>query len=149
MLRIGRLTDYAIVLATRLAERDGASATAGDLAKLTGIPQPTVAKLLKTLTANGLLRSIQGRRGGYVLARPPAVIGLTEIIEAIEGRIALTECHRAGGDCLIQRHCRVHGHWRVINRALRDALQAIRLADLLAPTLPAERVAGAWGGVPG
>lgn len=144
MLRISRLTDYAIVLATRLAARDGVSATAGDLAKITGIPGPTVAKLLKALTAGGLLRSIQGCQGGYVLARPPASIGLTEIIETVEGRIALTECHRTDGDCGIMENCQVHRHWQVINRTLREALQAIRLADLLAPAPPAARAAKAW-----
>jgi FeS assembly SUF system regulator len=130
MLRLGRLTDYAIVLSATLADRNGACATARALSRETGISRPTVIKLLKILTGAGLARSIQGRHGGYALARTPADIGLTEIIEAVEGRIALTECNREAGACAIQESCLTHRHWLVINRALRQALTGVRLADL-------------------
>ena len=130
MLRLGRLTDYAIVLSASLAERNGACATARSLSEETGIPRPTVIKLLKILTAAGLAYSTQGRHGGYSLARTPADIGLTEIIEAVEGRIALTECNREVGACGIQESCLTRRHWLVINRAFREALAGIRLADL-------------------
>lgn len=134
MLRLGRLTDYAIVLSATLAERNGACATAGALSEETGIPRPTVIKLLKILTGAGLACSTQGRHGGYALARTPADIGLTEIIEAVEGRIALTECNREAGACGIQDSCLTHRHWLVINRAIRQALAGIRLADLARAT---------------
>ena len=133
MLRLGRLTDYAIVLSTTLAERDGYSATARDLSQQTGIPRPTVIKLLKLLTRAQVLRSSQGRAGGYALARPPSGIGLTDVIEAIEGHIGLTECSRDSGKCEIQDHCPTHRHWLVINRAVREALQDICLSDLAGP----------------
>jgi FeS assembly SUF system regulator len=134
MLRLGRLTDYAIVLCAALAERNGACATARALSRETGIPRPTVIKLLKVLTAAGLAHSTQGRHGGYALARTPDDIGLTEIIEVVEGRIALTECNREAGACGIQESCLTHRHWLVINRALREALAGIRLADLAGAT---------------
>jgi len=130
MLRLGRLTDYAIVLSTMLAEREGYGATARDLSERTGIPWPTVVKLLKLLTRARVLRSSQGRGGGYVLARPPARIGLAELIEAVEGHIGLTECSLDSGNCSIQGHCPTHRHWPVISRAVRTALQEICLADL-------------------
>jgi FeS assembly SUF system regulator len=134
MLRLGRLTDYAIVLSASLAERNGACATARSLSEETGISGPTVIKLLKILTAAGLAHSTQGRHGGYALARTPDEIGLTEIIEAVEGRIALTECNRETGACGIQHRCQTRRHWLVINRALREALAGIRLADLAGAT---------------
>jgi FeS assembly SUF system regulator len=134
MLRLGRLTDYAIVLSASLAERNDACATARSLSEETGISGPTVIKLLKILTAAGLARSTQGRHGGYSLARTPADIGLTEIIEAVEGRIALTECNREAGACRIQNRCLTRRHWLVINRAFREALAGIRLADLAGAT---------------
>jgi FeS assembly SUF system regulator len=134
MLRLGRLTDYAIVLSASLAERNDACATARSLSEETGISGPTVIKLLKILTAAGLARSTQGRHGGYSLARTPADIGLTEIIEAVEGRIALTECNREVGACRIQNRCLTRRHWLVINRAFREALAGIRLADLAGAT---------------
>jgi len=130
MLRLGRLADYAIVLCASLAEQQDASTTARSLARETGIPPPTVIKLLKLLTAAGLTRSTQGRHGGYALARPPAGIGLTEIIETVQGPIALTECSREVGLCGIQGSCQTQRHWLAINRAFREALAGIRLADL-------------------
>ena len=137
MLRLARLTDYAILIAASLAERGGDSASARDLAQATGIPWPTVVKLLKLLTAAGVLRSSMGRGGGYALARSPDGIGLIEVIEAVEGPLGLTECSRETGDCRIQDACVTARHWLVINRAVRDALQGIRVADLTAsaPTL--------------
>lgn len=137
MLRLARLTDYAILIAASLAERDGDSASARDLAQATGIPWPTVVKLLKRLTASGVLRSSVGRSGGYALARSPDGIGLIEVIEAVEGPLGLTECSRETGNCWIQDACVTCRHWLVINRAVRDALQGIRVADLTAsaPTL--------------
>jgi len=133
MLRLGKLTDYAIVLSTVLVERDRHSATARDLSQETGIPWPTVVKLLKLLTRARILRSSQGREGGYGLARPPADIGLAELIEAVEGHIGLTECSREFGNCGIQDHCPTHRHWLLISRAVRRALQNICLADLAGP----------------
>jgi Rrf2 family protein len=105
-------------------------ATARVLSEETGIPRPTVIKLLKILAAAGLARPTQGRHGGYALACTPADIGLTEVIEVVEGRIALTECNRAAGACGIEDSCLTNRHWLVINRALRQALAGIRLADL-------------------
>lgn len=134
MLRLGRLTDYAIVLSATLAEHDGSTATARALSQETGIPRPTVIKLLKILTVAGLARSTQGRYGGYALARSPTGIGLAEIIETVEGPIALTECSRQSGLCGIEDSCLTHRHWLVINQALREALEGIRLADLAGPT---------------
>jgi len=133
MLRLSRLTDYAIVLSASLAERNG-YASASALSRETGISCPTVIKLLKILIAAGVVHSIQGRYGGYTLARTPYEIGLTEIIEAVDGRIALTECNREAGACRIQNSCLTRRHWLVINRALREALAGIRLADLAGAT---------------
>jgi FeS assembly SUF system regulator len=146
MLRLGRLTDYAIVLSASLAARDGYSATARALSLETGIPRPTVVKLLKILTSGGLMRSTQGRRGGYALARPPDGIVLTEIIETVEGRIALTECSRELGACRIQDNCLAHRHWLVINRTVREALAGIRLADLTGPALSLDRTENPFHG---
>lgn len=130
MFRLGKLTDYAIVLIALIAGSKGAVITARGLSAATQIPWPTVVRLLKRLTTQGLLSSVRGRAGGYTLSRPPAKISLVEIIEAIEGPIALTECNQATGHCGIQNNCRVQGHWQVINHAVRQSLAAITLAEL-------------------
>ena len=87
MLRISKMTDYAVVLATHLASADRPQA-ARDLALHTQIPEPTASKVLKTLARSGVVRSQRGVKGGYTLARPAARIGIHEVIEAIEGPIA-------------------------------------------------------------
>ena len=110
--------------------------TARALARETHIPGPTVVKLLKILTARGALHSIQGRGGGYRLARNPSEILLTDMIEAVDGPIALTECNRQSGDCQIQSSCLVRGHWAVINEAIRQSLASVSLADLAVPLQP-------------
>lgn len=133
MLRIGKLTDYSIVLLSCMARDCNETVNARGLATATGIAQPTVMKLLKILAAHGLLHSVLGRGGGYRLARRPQQIALTEIIEAVEGPIALTECNLDSGDCGIQQQCNTRPHWMHINDAVRQALNGVTLEQLIAP----------------
>ncbi|MGD2074015.1 MAG: SUF system Fe-S cluster assembly regulator [Gammaproteobacteria bacterium] len=141
MLTLSKLSDYALVLMAFLAARDGYRASARTLAEGTRIPMPTVVKLLKLLAAGGTLRSIQGRSGGYRLERAPSDVSVREIIETIEGPIALTECNRDAGSCLIEDSCRVHRHWLLINGVFRQSLANISLADLAGRGL---RIGGTW-----
>lgn len=136
MLRLSKLSDYAIVLMTRLAGQEAYSDTARGLAAETKIPWPTVVKLLKILTAQGMLRSVQGRNGGYRFSRTPSEISIAEIIEAVEGPIAVTECNREVSECGIQDSCLVSRHWAVINGVIRQTLTDISLADMCGPTFP-------------
>ena len=138
MLRLSKLTDYAVVVLTRLA-RDGAMPagavqTALSLAADTGIAEPTVAKVLKILAQAGLVEGVRGPRGGYRLARPLAAVPLSEIIVAIDGPIALTACVDGGtGACEAEAICPVRGRWDPVNDAIRRALSGITLADLAPP----------------
>jgi FeS assembly SUF system regulator len=113
-----------------LATHEEEPASARILAEATGIPVPTVVKLLKIMMAGGILQSIQGRNGGYRLGRAPCDVSVAEVIESVDGPIALTECTRGDGDCRIEDHCQVRRHWRLINGALRRSLADISLADL-------------------
>jgi FeS assembly SUF system regulator len=141
VLTLSKLSDYALVLMTFLATREGCRANARNLAEGTRIPMPTVVKLLKLLTAGGTLRSIQGRGGGYRLERAPSNVSIREIIEAVEGPIALTECNRKAGNCVIEGSCQLHRHWLTINGAFRQSLANISLQDLTGRGL---RMKGAW-----
>ncbi len=140
MLRLSKLTDYAVVVLTRLA-RDGATPsgpvqTALSLAGDTGIAEPTVAKVLKILAQSGLVEGVRGPRGGYRLTRPLASVPLSEVIVAVDGPIALTACVDGGsGMCEAEAICPVRGRWDPVNDAIRRALSGITLADL-APPLP-------------
>ncbi len=130
MLTLSKLSDYAIVLMTFLATREEYRANARTLAEGTRIPLPTVVKLLKLLTAGGALQSSRGRSGGYRLERTPSDVSVREIIESVEGPIALTQCNRKSGGCQIEDRCQVRDHWLLINGAFRQSLANIKLADL-------------------
>jgi FeS assembly SUF system regulator len=134
MLRISKMTDYAVVLASHLAAADGAHA-ARDLALQTQIPEPTASKVLKKLARAGVVISQRGARGGYALARRPEQIGINEVIEAIEGPIAVTECSDESTDsfCEYETNCAVRANWQRINLAVHRALSEISLADMAFP----------------
>ncbi len=130
MFRLSKLTDYAVVVLVRLA-RGTDIQTSPTIASATGIPEPTVAKVLKTLTQANLVASHRGAHGGYRLARPLASIAVAEIIEALDGPIALTACVDGGG-CDSAILCPMHKSWDPVNTAIRQALSAISLADMQA-----------------
>jgi FeS assembly SUF system regulator len=142
---MAKLTDYGIVLLTQFASRqDATPMTARELAASARLPLPTVGKLLKQLSHTGLLTSLRGIKGGYTLARPAGVITVTDIIEALEGPLGLTEC-QAPGVCGQEHFCSVKPNWLVINRTVRDALSRVTLADMAQPPRPFFNVASLAG----
>lgn len=146
MLKISRLADYAVVIMTGLSRHDDAHQSAADLARDTGLPEPTVSKVLKLLAKAGLLDSLRGAKGGYGLARLPKDVTMAELIAAVDGPIALTACTEKGsGDCTLSGHCAMHGRWNPLNRAILTALEGVTLADMMAarPALKSRRTAKA------
>ena len=144
MLRVTKLTDYATVVLTVLAARPEEVLSASDLAERAGLEGPTVSKLLKPLAQAGLVEGFRGAHGGYRLARPAAEISLVEIVEAMEGPLAMTECSLDHSDCTISHHCGVRTNWRRINDVVLEALRGVSLAQMLddappSPT-PARRI---------
>ncbi|WP_053333135.1 RrF2 family transcriptional regulator [Haliangium ochraceum] len=186
MLRISKMTDYAVALTSHLAQhaeprakaraaagegsardpaesqiasknasdRDASTATrAGDvahrageggthqsvraLAAATGIPEPTVRKVLKTLVRAGVVGSVRGTHGGYALARPASAISVAEVATAFEGPIAVTECasEETVGTCGLEDRCTVKGPWQRISEVIRDALEGLSLAQMSSPAI--------------
>lgn len=135
MIRITREADYGILLMTGLAQTEGQPRSAAALAQQRRLPLPMVSKILKTLTRSGLLSSQRGAQGGYSLARPAIEISAADIIRALEGPLAITECsaNDAHDGCARQEHCEVSGHWPRINQAIYAALQSISLAEMSRP----------------
>lgn len=136
MLRIGRLTDYGTVILVYLAKHGARRCAASDVAAGTGVALPTAQKLLKVLARAGLVESARGAEGGYRLARPATAITAAEILDALEGPVAITECSTEAGQCELEALCLVGDAWQKINRAIVAALAEITLADLDQP--PAE-----------
>ena len=134
-MRLTHLADYAVVLMTAAARRDtGARLSAAELSGDTGVPLPTAQKLMGQLATAGLLNSMRGAGGGFALARPAAEISLADIVEAVEGPIALTMCSDSNNhDCILDAHCRVKPHMGVVGNAVRGALGAVSLEGLAEP----------------
>jgi FeS assembly SUF system regulator len=131
-MRLSNMADYAVVVMGAAARHCGGVRTsATELASETGIALPTVQKLVSILSKGGLLRSVRGAGGGIQLARPAAAITLVDIIEAVEGPIALTGCvNEQTCHCAIEPDCAVKPHMGVVNNAVRGALANISLMSL-------------------
>jgi FeS assembly SUF system regulator len=130
MLKMSRLTDYGTGVLAYLAGTGDRPHSASEVAELTGLPGATVSKILKLLTRAGLVTSHRGVQGGYVLARPAADITAAEVIDALEGPVALTACSVEEGNCELEALCLVGNAWQRINVAIRHALDEISLAEL-------------------
>jgi len=135
VVRLGKLTDYGLVLMTCIARDQRAPLrTARDLARESKLPLSTVSKLLKELLQSGLLISHRGIKGGYILAREPQEISVVEMIAAIEGPMALTECStEVTGLCNLEPCCPIKSNQQIINQAVRGVLEKITLSDLMHP----------------
>ena len=131
MFKLNRLTDYGVVVLTQMSGNPDDLRTAPQIAQDTGVPLPTVAKLLNALAHEGLISSHRGAAGGYTLNRPAEAISVAEIIQALEGPIALTACvDGASGGCDVESLCPMRGNWDKVNKAIYGALSAVTLADM-------------------
>jgi FeS assembly SUF system regulator len=132
-MRLSNMADYAVVVMGAAARRQKRARTsATELAAETHIALPTVQKLVSILSNGGLLRSVRGAGGGIQLSRPAAAITLADIIEAVEGPIALTGCvNEQTCHCLIEADCLVKPHMYVVNNTIRAALADVKLASLV------------------
>ncbi len=137
MIRLGKLTDYGLLLMGEIARSPRTELhTARDLAAKCKLPLPTVSKVLKTLLQSRLLVSHRGTRGGYSLVREPRQISITEIISALEGPLALTECSMdVSGLCDLEPSCPMKDNQRIINQVIHGALAKVMLSDLIRPML--------------
>ncbi|MDB5397667.1 MAG: BadM/Rrf2 family transcriptional regulator [Rhodospirillales bacterium] len=134
VIRLSKLTDYAVVMLSYMAAREGEVYTTARLAQRSAVPEPTAAKILKSLARGSILVSQRGSNGGYELARPAAEITVAEIIVALDGPIALAACVEGSSDhCGVEQLCSMRGNWNRVNRAIRDALEDITLADMAVP----------------
>jgi FeS assembly SUF system regulator len=134
MLRLNRITDYAVVVLAQMAREPTRLVTAPQLAQDSTVPLPTVAKVLKDLAREGVLASERGVHGGYRLAKAPADVSVLEIIRALEGPVSLTACvDGIAGHCDVESLCPMRGNWDRVNGAIRAALKSVSLADMAFP----------------
>lgn len=136
MLRISKLTDYGTVVMTYLAKESDRLHAVSEIATKIRVAAPTVSKILKQLAREDLVISHRGAKGGYSLARRPEQISMVEIIDALEGRVGLTECGSSPGLCVQESLCSIRTNWQRINGAVRDALAGVSLAEMAEPDPP-------------
>ena len=131
MIKLSKLTDYAVVILAQMAQEKGALLSASTLSERAGLPEPTVSKILKLLGKAGIIESARGVSGGYRLDKLAENLPVTAIITAMEGPIALTACvDDSEESCALQGVCAMNGRWSPVNRALRAALENVTLADM-------------------
>ena len=134
MLRLSKLTDYATVILSFMAKNEADVHAAMEIASVTGIAIPTVSKILKLLVNAKVLISTRGAKGGYALARAAEKITVANVIGALEGPIALTECSISLQGCEQASGCDIRGNWSLINQAIHNALESVTIADMIKPT---------------
>ncbi len=138
MLKINKLTDYATLILSHLANNPIEVVSATDIAKNIQLSIPTISKILKILCGAELVKSFRGAGGGYQLAKPANQINLTDIIFALEGDISLTECCKGTNACKLNAECTIKENWKKINDIVKTALAGLTLSDMSKPleTLP-------------
>jgi len=147
MFRLSKLADYGIIVLAHLAQQAASEAPGGggatslnarELAEHVDLPLPVVSKVLKTLTRAGVLESQRGAKGGYSLAHRPEDLSVAEMITALDGPLALTQCSLGPAVCDLEQSCAVKSPWLVINRVVHNALASVTLADLTSPAFAAQ-----------
>lgn len=133
MLRISKMADYGTIILTAMAKEPERTQSAAEIVSLTGLPVPSVSKLLKRFVREGLVLSLRGAKGGYKLSRSPAEISTAQILQAIDGPIGVTECSAHPGSCHHEVGCQVRANWQVVNRAMLGALEQITLKQMTQP----------------
>ena len=138
MLRISKLTDYAMLIVHAMAKNSAKSlpeavVSAKQLAEALHLPLPTVSKVLKMLAEAGLLISQRGPVGGYRLQRAAGEISLVDVISAMEGDLAVTDCCSQTKLCTIDSFCALRQNWLKINAQVRALLANFSILDMSRP----------------
>ncbi len=132
MIKLSKLTDYAVVVLAQMALSRDDLHTAVFLAEKTSLPEPTVAKVLKLLARGGVIISTRGANGGYRLASAPDTITMAAVITALDGPVALTACVDGSDECCCHSvDCPVKGQWNPVNDAMKKALESVTLSQMI------------------
>lgn len=126
MPNLSHTTGYAIEALACLARADADSMRVAEIAEITGIPAPYLAKIFQRLSDAGIVTSKRGYKGGVKLICPPHGISLLEIDSAVD-------CAKSGGQCkLVEETPRPNTFWEAFHHSYREKLAAMTLAEVLA-----------------
>jgi FeS assembly SUF system regulator len=132
MIKLSKMTDYAVIVLADMAGRQGQLVSATVLAESTKLPEPTVSKILKSLARHKIVASTRGMNGGYSLKQTPEEITMAVIIAATDGPIALTACVDQSTECCDRaKNCSMKGQWNPVNIAMQSALEKVSLLQMM------------------
>lgn len=149
MLRLSKKTDYALMAMVHLAIKPGSSSSAREIAEAYDIPVELMAKVLQRLTRRGLLSSLQGTRGGYQLAKSAVGISVADVIQAVDGPVAVTACSAHAQRCEQFEKCNVRDPLHRIREVIVSALRATTLDDLAMDAVGGRAEPVRWLAMPG
>lgn len=132
MIKLSKMTDYAVVILADMAMREGQLVSAAGIAESTKLPEPTVSKILKLLSKQKIIVATRGMNGGYTLQHDPADISMARVITATDGPIALTACVEQSNNCCERENtCAIKGQWNPVNMAMQNALESVSLSQMI------------------
>ena len=134
MLRITKMTGYAVLILANLALHDNKLLTAKEIASETHISLPTTQKILKKLNRKNLVISKQGASGGYSLDPETKKLSVATLLEKLDGDLSITQCSSNDDQCEVEDFCNIGNAWQMINQRVQWALNDITLGDLIHPT---------------
>jgi len=131
VMQIPRRVDYGLRAVIYLSNQDpGRCCSAAEIAKEQGVPRKFLEKIIQDLIRSGLVRSKRGPSGGYSLGRSPEAISFQDVIEALEGPIAVNVCMDEHLSCDHLPRCTMMGVWSEVQRKIMDVFTRTTLADL-------------------
>jgi Rrf2 family protein len=131
-MQITRAGEYGVLGLMNLARHSpGQMVMIDEVSRTERIPKSFLAKIFQNLGKAGLVRSIRGAGGGFVLARDPAQVSVLEIIEAIEGKIVFQRCKQLKPDCEHAGGCALCGLFEQAQDGVKDVLLRTTLVDLI------------------
>lgn len=131
MLKLSKLTDYAVIVLGCLGQQGGKPVSASFIAEKTKLPEPTVQKVLKLMASKKIITALRGASGGYIVPLSLACISVADVVEAIEGPLELAPCDNdAENDCLLAQLYAPKNRWNKVNMAIKETLDKIRVSDL-------------------
>ncbi len=136
MVRISKLTDYGVMIMAYIAQDPLRLFQAREIAEALSVALPTASKLLKKLAKGKLLVSYRGTHGGYQLNVSPEQITMADLVNALEGPIAITECNLGHDHCKTADQCHVKTPWLRINEIITQALRSVKLSELRRMPIP-------------
>lgn len=132
MLKLSKLTDYAVIVLGCLGNQGGKPVSASFVSAQTKLPEPTVQKVLKLMASAKIITAQRGASGGYIVPLSLGCISIADVVEAIEGPLELNPCNNdTDADCTLAKIYAPKNKWNKVNVAIKQTLDGIRVSDLI------------------